>query len=375
MVRVLNIISDTNIGGAGNVLLNYLKYHDRNNFEISVVVPRGSHLKLPLERGGTAVYEIDGISDKSFDFKAIKKLKKIIKQVAPDVVHTHGALSGRIAAGRCHVPIVYTRHSVFDIDPKRTKGIRLKLNKKINEHYADRIIAVSPAAKKNLTDVGISESYIDVVMNGIAPMRRYTPTERAEIRTSFGIGDDDFALGIVARIEEYKGHGILLDALTQLLDRGLNLKLLIAGTGSNEEALRVKIAEIGAKNNINFLGFVKDVESLLNALDLQINASNGTEATSLSLLEGMSIGLPAVVSDFGGNPFLIEHEKNGLVFKCNDSRELAHCIERMMFEKKLYDKISKTCIETFHNKYTGKIFASNTEKVYLKTLEGKQDGK
>ena len=60
MIRVLNIISDTNIGGAGRVLINYLQYADRKQFDTSVAVPRGSLLKAPLEELGTAVYEVDG---------------------------------------------------------------------------------------------------------------------------------------------------------------------------------------------------------------------------------------------------------------------------------------------------------------------------
>ena len=67
MIRVLNIISDTNIGGAGRVLLNYLRYTDRNRFETLVALPRGSLLKPPLEEAGGRVLEVDGIADRSFD--------------------------------------------------------------------------------------------------------------------------------------------------------------------------------------------------------------------------------------------------------------------------------------------------------------------
>ena len=62
MIRVLNIISDTNIGGAGRVILNYLNSTDRDQFETLVAVPRGSLLKAPLEEAGALVYEVDGIA-------------------------------------------------------------------------------------------------------------------------------------------------------------------------------------------------------------------------------------------------------------------------------------------------------------------------
>jgi glycosyltransferase involved in cell wall biosynthesis len=90
-------------------------------------------------------------------------------------------------------------------------------------------------------------------------------------------------------------------------------------------------------------------------LDVQLNASYGTEATSLSLLEGMSAGLPAIVSDYGGNPYIIENKNNGLVFKSRDSRGLAESIRRLMDDQALREQISKNAAEIFQNKYTGKI--------------------
>jgi hypothetical protein len=106
MIRVLNIISDTNIGGAGRVLLNYLRYTDRNRFETLVALPRGSLLKPPLEEAGGRVLEVDGIADRSFDRGDIAVLRKLIRQEKPDLVHTHGCFSGRIAARREGVPVI-----------------------------------------------------------------------------------------------------------------------------------------------------------------------------------------------------------------------------------------------------------------------------
>ena len=90
MIRVLNIISDTNIGGAGRVLLNYLRYTDRGRFETLVALPRGSLLGPVLEEAGGRVLEVDGIADRSFDRGDIKLLRELIRRERPDLVHTHG---------------------------------------------------------------------------------------------------------------------------------------------------------------------------------------------------------------------------------------------------------------------------------------------
>lgn len=100
MIRVLNVISDTNIGGAGRVILNYLRYSDRDRFETWAALPRGSLLKPPLEEAGAQVIEVEGMADRSYHREDVKGLQALMGERRPDLVHTHGCLSGRIAAKR-----------------------------------------------------------------------------------------------------------------------------------------------------------------------------------------------------------------------------------------------------------------------------------
>ena len=148
MIRVLNIISDTNLGGAGRVLLNYAKYRDRSRFDMSVILPRGSVLRDMLEPMDIPVYEIDGMADRSFDRADVGKLKEMIRRIDPDIVHTHGSLSGRIAARACGKKIVYTRHCAFPVKSYMRHGPGRWANRIFNMHYADRVIAVGESTKE-----------------------------------------------------------------------------------------------------------------------------------------------------------------------------------------------------------------------------------
>ena len=375
MMRVLNIISDTNIGGAGRVILNYLRYADRTKFETLVAIPRGSLLKEPLENEHVQVYEVDGMADRSYNKEDVKLLQDLIRQVKPDLVHTHGALSGRIAAKRCHVPVVYSRHSAFPVPAKLKYPPGRWVNKLINEHYADHIIAVSPATRDNLVESGISPKKITVVMNGIAPVPETSPEERAALRKSLGLEKNTFVFGILARMEDYKGHLYLVHAAKLLKDQGrTNFRVLMAGTGSFEEEVARAVVEMGVEDVVQMLGFRSDVDQLLNILDVQLNASYGTEATSLALLEGMSLGLPSIVSDYGGNPFLVEHGVNGLVFPSQDSLALSKCMTRLMDHPNEVKAMGQRAKERFNAQFTGPVFAQNIERIYLDVRKGDPHG-
>lgn len=371
MIRILNIISDTNIGGAGRVILNYLRYADRNKFETLVAIPRGSLLKPLLEEAEVTVYEVDGMADCSYASQDVKALQALIRQVKPDLVHTHGALSGRIAAKRCHVPVVYSRHSAFPVPAKLKYPPGRWVNKLLNEHYADHIIAVSPATRDNLTEGGISPKKITVVMNGVAPVSPISDGEKAALRRSLGLEPDVFTFGILARIEDYKGHLYLVYAAKLLKDRGYsNFRILVAGTGAFEEEVTRAVTEMGVEDVVQMLGFRSDAAALLNILDVQLNASYGTEATSMALLEGMSLGLPTIASDYGGNPFVITSGQNGLLFPSKDSAALADAMAELMDHPEEVSIMREKALETYQSRFTGEVFARNTEQIYENVLKG-----
>ncbi len=376
MIKVLNIISDTNIGGAGKVLINYAKYRDRDGFDMSAAVPVGSMLIIPLKEQGVTVYEVDAMADASFDRKAIGKLRSLIKDVDPDIVHTHGSLSGRIAAKRCGKKIIYTRHCAFPVKSYMKHGPGRWANFLINMHYTDRIIAVGDATRDNLIESGIPARYIDTMMNGTEPVTLPSEEECLQIRKSYGIDEKDFVVGIMARIEIYKGHDDILEAVAKLAEEGRSIKLVIAGTGTYEEAFKIRVSEMIAEKKLPegtviFAGFISEIDKILAVMDVQVNASFESEASSLSIIEGMSAGIPSVVSDCGGNPALIEDGENGYVFPARNTDALASCLRRIADDKELAARLQEGSKRIYEEKFTGKIFAQNIEAVYKNLVKNK----
>lgn len=290
-IKILNIISDTNIGGAGKCIVTYCNNYNREKYEIFVVMPKDSLLKTELQKTGVEIIEIDGLKDKSFEISAIKKIEKIIKDVKPDIVHTHASLSARIAARKCGInKIVYTRHCDFPISKVyRFKLVRL-LNGYLNEKLADKIIATSELAKENLIKQGISEEKIVVILNGVSKLEEASEEVKENLRKKYEIAEGQKVVGYLARIEELKGHKYFIEAAKLINDKYEGkYKFLIMGSGTYEETAKDKVRELGLENIVIFTGFIKDVASMLSIVDLQINASYLSETTNLALLEGMSL--------------------------------------------------------------------------------------
>ena len=369
-MKIIEVSSDTNIGGAGKCLLALLKNFDYDKFEVKVILPENSLLKPYIDELGILVIEVGSIANKSLDKNAIGELKRIFKAEKPDLVHTHASMSARIAAKAARTKIVYTRHSVFPPPKKISKGIGKAINGAVNNYLADGIIAVAQAAKENLTDTGVSDKKITVILNGVDGLKPVPTVKREEIKKSFGVESGERVISIIARLNEVKGHEYFINAADMLLKDGIKAKFFIAGTGDREEILREKIKSLGREKEIILTGFINNVDELLNITDVQINASFGTEATSLALLEGMSLGVPAVVSDFGGNPGVIKDGQNGFVVPKQDAAAIAEKTKELLSDKKLYGKLSDGAKEIFAKNFTAKTMTRQTEDLYTRIIKG-----
>lgn len=286
----------------------------------------------------------------------------------PDLVQTHGSLSGRVAARACDARIIYTRHSAFPVSHRLKSGPGHWLSRYLTRHYADLCLAVSPAAEENLLELGAKKDRIVTMMNGAEPLQPATPEERDALHRQYGLTEGVFTTGIFARLEEYKGQTTVLEAAKLLKDRGHTLKVLICGAGPMEETLRNRIKELGLQDTAIMCGFVSNVAPLLSMLDVQLNASTGTETSSLALIEGMSLGLPTVASSYGGNPYLIDDGQDGLLFAPGNAEELADCVEKLMDDQELRRRLSAHALESYQKHFTAQAFAAGVLRAYDRAL-------
>ncbi|MBQ9133257.1 MAG: glycosyltransferase [Clostridia bacterium] len=366
MIKVIHVISDTNIGGAGTVLLTTLYNIDRSKFEVKVVLPAGSKLIPRIDALGFEHICTKGGSDKSLDLGAVSEYCRIFKAEKPDIVHTHAAMAARIAAFLCGVRVrIHTRHSTFAPRPILTRFPMRNICGFINNTLSTAMIAVSESTKENLTDMGANPKKIEVIINGAEPLRQVSAEEAADLRASLGIAPDDFVVGMSARLEEVKGHIYLIEAARILRERGVkNLRVLIIGTGTTEQMLREKVQEYHLEDCVLFPGFVSDVAPYIQIMDVIANCSFGTEATSMALIEAMSLAKPAIATDYGGNAYIIENGKNGYIIPQKSASNLAEAIQKLLGDPAKCREMSKVAYSKYICRLTGKIMTGKVEKMY-----------
>ena len=372
MYKILHIISDTNIGGAGKLLLVYLANYNREKFDVSVVVPTGSLLLAKIQALGVRTIECDQIADKSLAFKAIKKLVALYKEEAPDIIHSHASLSARIAAKLAKIKVVHTRHSVYTRQSDETqKSYKKKFPYKniagaVNNYLSDKIIATSPAAKISLMETGTKQRKTVMIYNAINAIPRLTENQKMTARFKFGIDATDFVCVMLARFEKVKGHLHVLKAAQMMQKEDAQVKFIFVGTGS-EEAEMKRLAQQLELENVIFTGFLEDVGEVLNISHVQINASS-SETTCLAILEGLSLGIPAVATDVGGNPFVVNDGVNGILFDYKDYVALYKAILEIKSNEAVYAQFSKRAREIFEEKFTSEIMTTKMQEVYFEML-------
>lgn len=368
MIKVLHCISDSNIGGAGSVLLSCLRNFNGSVFESVVLLPEESLLRPKAEAAGARVIGYSSQPDRSFSIGAVREFTRIIKKEKPDIVHAHGLLSARVAALLCGIKVrLYTRHSVFEPERSEKSFPRKQISGFINNTLSSGIIAVSEAAKKILVETGTDEKKITVIQNGAESVAIPGEEEKAALRNRLGIREGDFVVLMSARLEEIKGHKYAISAFSMLANANIPARLVIIGKGGYEAELR-KQAGREAPESVVFCGFADDVAPYIGISDLILNCSYGTEATSMAMAEAMCLGVPAIASDFGGNPYMIIDGENGIITPQKNPQAIAQAIERLYNDRALLKQMGENAKQKFSAIYNAGTMTKRLEELYMEQL-------
>lgn len=364
-MKVLHVISDSNIGGAGVLLCNLLACFEREKVESVVALPCGSKLAPRLIKIGIPVLYLSESCDR-VSANSVFELFRIIKKRKIDIVHANAAVSARVAARLCRVPVLHTRHCCFPPSGLLSKPFWRRIAGVCNRMFSDCVIATADAAAENLRQLGIPESKIRTIINGSLPVREVDAETLAKTMTELQIKNEDFVVGICARLEECKGHETFLKAAAILrqIQPNIPFRFLIIGEGSRRAYLEEMTAELALDDCVTFVGFVSDMAPIYRILRVNVNCSCGTETSCLAISEGMSVGLPTVASNYGGNVAMIGESGAGVLFEVGDAEALANAILQIAEDKKIEENMQKCARERYLSYFTAQKMSREVQSVY-----------
>lgn len=372
-MRVLHVISDSNIGGAGVLLTTLLRGFDPARVQSVVALPAGSELFARVRALDIPTVTLRERCDRG-SLASIAELTRVIRLIVPDILHTNAAVSARIAGKIAGVRVVHTRHCCFSPEGIWRVGAARAVGGALNRMLSDRVIATAEAAERNLCELGIPREKIDVIPNGSFPVRSVTPAEKRAFAASWGIGKGDFPVGICARLERYKGQETFLRAAKIAIERDPERRFvfLLAGEGSDRERLEGLALSLGIGERTRFLGFLGDTAPFYRALRINVNCSSGTETSCLALSEGMSAGVPCVVSDYGGNPAMLGESGAGILVPVGDAEAVADAIVRIASDLDLETRMKRAALERYAKEYTADGMVERVTRVYEELMKEKK---
>ncbi|MEI8309584.1 MAG: glycosyltransferase family 4 protein [Verrucomicrobiota bacterium] len=325
-LKVLLCDSSPNWGGQEYRLLREAQWLHERGHKVLVVCGARSELALRLPRQAPGV-QVEKMRSWGGLLGLLEFLWKVHRW-SPDVIHAHSGQDALWASifhffGRT---VVCSRHMTV---PSRMKGQR----KFCYRSGCSRVIASAEFIKRDLiAAVGIPESSVDVVGEGVDLKEFHPEANGRGFREEFGIPEDVLVFGIVAMIREEKGHAQFVKAAAKVRDQIPGARFVIVGDGqeSRMEKLRRRVLKEFPLQPapVIFTGYREDVPEIMAALDVLVVPSL-REAQTLVIPQAFATGKPVIASLVGGIPEIVTHGRNGLMVTAGDVRDLAAAMVRL----------------------------------------------
>lgn len=351
-MRIVHTVYSMEMGGAEMLVAQLARLQTRRGHEVTICAySKRGVLGEALVREGIPMY----VLGEAHPFRTILRYIRLFRRMRPDVVHCHNpaptlqaALGARLAGSAC---VLATRHSL--VSPPYDRSAEVKFS--LFASFMDWTVGICDITCENLRGAPLARrDRIVRVYNGALPV----PAVSLELKNS-----EYFTLLFVGRVAAVKDLQTLLRAASQAATTIPNLRLWIVGDGPVRPELEQLADELGMQNIVTFWGEKTDTESFFNAADA-IAMSSVSEGLPMSLVQGMSLGLPIVVTSVGGMKEIIDLCGCGLASPIGDWKAMAQSFVRLASNDSLRAEFGSRAKQAFESYFTLEKMAKQYEKLY-----------
>ena len=392
MPKVLRIINRFNLGGPTYNVAYLTKYLE--GYETMLV---GGE-KDETENSSTFITESLGIEplivkemkrkiDPIQDIEAYKKIKRIIKDYQPDIVHTHASKAGtigRLAAFSCKVPaVVHTFHGhVFHSYFGKASTTLYKNIERYLAKKSDAIIAISEKQKIELADIHkiCSAEKISVIPLGfdLSRFNENIDDKRLSFRQRYNIMDDEICIAIIGRLVPVKNHRLLIESFKRLISQtNKKVKAFVVGDGEVRDNLFDLCSQLGlsfsyvdkpnATAQVIFTSWIKEVDEVLAGIDI-VALTSFNEGTPVSLIEAQAGNRPIVTTNVGGIENVVMPNKTALLCENNNIEEFSAALIKLVEMDDLRGKMGMEGRQFVNQNFHYTRLCSDMRQLYDKLL-------
>ncbi len=318
------------------------------------------------------------------DRKALKKIKTIIKEFKPDIVHTHAAKAGalgRKAAFDCKVPVVlhtfhgHVFHSYFG---KFKSEVYRKIEKRLASKSSG-IIAISDQQKIELSEkfAIADKNKIEVIPLGfdLNQFQDNLEIKRKKTRDKYNLSNDQIAVAIIGRLAPIKNHKLFLDTI-DIVNRQTSKKTVffIVGDGETRKEIEEQIEQIKINQSIDIrlTSWIRDIQTFNAGMDIICLTSNN-EGTPVSLIEAQACNIPVISTDVGGVKDIVFNNETGFIVPKNNVEKFAEKLLLLIEDKKKREKMSQNGWSFVKDNFHYQRLVKDMELYYKKLLNSNLD--
>ncbi|MBP2001946.1 glycosyltransferase involved in cell wall biosynthesis [Paenibacillus shirakamiensis] len=328
MKKILFLLTGLDYAGAENQVVQLCRALRARNYTVHLIsMVRPSAYIDELEEMDVNIQTLHmrkGIADP----RAIFRLKRMIVDYRPDVIHSHmvhANLLARLTRVFVHIPLlICTAHSINE------GGVLRNLLYRMTDPFCDLTTNVSQEAVNRYIEIKAAPEHKIVYMPNGINMERFIRSEEdgQSIREELQLGEG-FIWTAAGRLAPEKDYETMLKAFAQVLLKFPDSKLLIAGIGPLRGALEELCHILEIAPSVRFLGIRSDISRLMSVADAYVLSSKW-EGLPMVLLEASASSLPIVATDVGGNREVVREGINGYLAPAGHPESLAVCMLRMM---------------------------------------------